>query len=129
MTSTFGEDYSSFDYSKFLLFILPPLDHINTSPIGDDLWFESEDTKKMVVAGMKRSIGNLFKKGGWEGDGEIRRILVPPFLEDLGDISGISLYFVKQSNNGTGFLVVPPYAKNIIMLLRANKDLVEYEHS
>jgi hypothetical protein len=46
-----------------------------------------------------------FKKAGWEGDGRLGFIWLPPFLfEDNTDTWGVCLWHVKQSNNGTSWL-------------------------
>lgn len=45
-----------------------------------------------------------FRRAGWEGDGELRLIWLPPFLFVNGDSYGIMLWHVKQQNNGTSFL-------------------------
>lgn len=50
-------------------------------------------------------IKNLFKNNGWEGDGEIEIIWLPPFI-DFGqeDTLGNYLWHVKQQNNGISFV-------------------------
>lgn len=50
-------------------------------------------------------IKNLFKNNGWEGDGEIEIIWLPPFI-DFGqeDTWGNYLWHVKQQNNGISFV-------------------------
>jgi hypothetical protein len=51
-----------------------------------------------------------FRKSGWEGDGEIGLIWLPPFLynpapdEDPGQLFGTLVWHVKQYNNGISFL-------------------------
>lgn len=42
-------------------------------------------------------------KIGWEGDGKFGIIWIPPFLMPVYD-TGIYLWHVKQSNNGTSFI-------------------------
>ena len=45
---------------------------------------------------------------GWEGDGTVRILWLPPFIEPAyEDGWGIPVWFVKQSNNGTAFLASP----------------------
>ena len=50
-------------------------------------------------------IGEKFKSYGWEGDGSIGIIWLPPFV-DIGmeDTYGTYIWHVKQSNNGISFL-------------------------
>lgn len=48
------------------------------------------------------------KAGGWEGDGEIRILWIPPFIgAGAEDTWGVATWFVKQSNNGTSFIASP----------------------
>lgn len=50
-------------------------------------------------------VGDRFKKFGWEGDGSIGIIWIPPFV-DIGfeDTHGTYIWHVKQDNDGTSFL-------------------------
>lgn len=50
-------------------------------------------------------IKELFLSKGWEGDGEIGLIWLPPFV-DVGveDTYGNYIWHVKQRNNGTSWL-------------------------
>ncbi|MEZ0175554.1 MAG: toll/interleukin-1 receptor domain-containing protein [Candidatus Reddybacter sp.] len=56
-------------------------------------------------------IKNVKKKlsdDGWEGDGEIQILWVPPFVgAGVEDTWGFAIWFVKQSNNGTAFMASP----------------------
>lgn len=45
-----------------------------------------------------------FIEAGWEGDGEIGAIWIPPFMFTGGETWGAFLWHVKQSNNGTSWL-------------------------
>lgn len=49
-------------------------------------------------------VKNAFLKNGWEGDGEIGLIWIPPFIENTGDTFGSYVWHVKQNNNGISFL-------------------------
>ena len=52
-----------------------------------------------------KAVAELFKKHGWEGDGEIKLIWLPPFLDEAHDPNfGEYIWHVKQNNNGTSFL-------------------------
>lgn len=53
-------------------------------------------------------ISTLFKRHGWEGDGNIRLLWFPPFL-DIGveDTWGTVVWFAKQFNNGQVFIASP----------------------
>lgn len=51
-------------------------------------------------------VAQQFKKNGWEGDGDIGLIWLPPFVEtgELEDTFGSYLWYVKQNNNGISFI-------------------------
>jgi hypothetical protein len=49
----------------------------------------------------------LFTDAGWEGDGDIECIFVPPCLFGGEDGWCGIIYHVKQSNNGTSWLAIP----------------------
>jgi hypothetical protein len=50
------------------------------------------------------SIASLFRNEGWEGDGKIGLIWIPPFIMDDRGTAGVFVWFVKQGNNGTAFI-------------------------
>lgn len=59
---------------------------------------------------LRIELANLFRLAGWEGDGTIECFFVPPCFSshgDDGDTSCITIYHVKQSNNGTSWLAIP----------------------
>jgi hypothetical protein len=45
-----------------------------------------------------------FRSAGWEGDGEICAVWLPPFVSSDLDSSGEVVWMVKQSNKGISFL-------------------------
>lgn len=46
----------------------------------------------------------LLKKTGWEGDGTLELLWLPPFIGvGVGDTYGVVCFHVKQSNNGTSW--------------------------
>jgi hypothetical protein len=50
-------------------------------------------------------IGERFKEHGWEGDGSLGIIWLPPFVEmGIEDTWGTYIWHVKQNNNGISFL-------------------------
>lgn len=66
---------------------------------------QNKEATEKTVGEVKK----LFLKNGWEGDGEIGVIWIPPFV-DIGhfeDTWGSYLWHVKQSNNGTSFIASP----------------------
>lgn len=46
----------------------------------------------------------VWEKAGWEGDGEVRMVWIPPFCIKGYNTFGIFVYHVKQRNNGTSFI-------------------------
>ena len=65
-----------------------------------DVCGDSDETRDMI-----KNVKELFKKNGWEGDGEIKLIWLPPFLDEADDPNfGEYIWHVKQSNNGISFL-------------------------
>ncbi len=55
-----------------------------------------------------KKVKERFRLEGWEGDGVIRLMWLPPFIgAGVEDTWGVGVWFVKQSNNGTSFIVSP----------------------
>lgn len=52
---------------------------------------------------LEPDIAVLFRANGWEGDGNIGIVWVPPFVGSWGS-RGLLVWFVKQFNNGTSFI-------------------------
>jgi len=56
------------------------------------------------------SAKELFLEAGWEGDGEIRLLWLPPFVFPLSlrvSPQGVTVWHVKQDNDGVSFLISP----------------------
>lgn len=54
---------------------------------------------------LTRGVATLFEQHGWEGDGDVCLLWLPPFvLADPDNTWGIAVWHVKQSNNGTSWL-------------------------
>jgi hypothetical protein len=56
---------------------------------------------------LRSELEAFFTDAGWEGDGEIGCIFVPPCLFGGKDGWCDIIYHVKQSNNGTSWLAIP----------------------
>ena len=56
---------------------------------------------------LRFELAALFLSAGWEGDGEIGCIFVPPCLIGIDDGWCRIIYHVKQNNNGTSWLAIP----------------------
>jgi hypothetical protein len=46
-------------------------------------------------------------KSGWEGDGEIEFVLLPPYIFDEDEVAWQPVFHVKQENNGTSYVASP----------------------
>ena len=76
-------------------------------------------------------VKGVFKKSGWEGDGDIGLIWIPPFFyipasDNYSETSyGTYIWHVKQHNNGTSFIGFYPdglkyIAKGSLLALQNN---------
>ena len=70
---------------------------------------EYDNFEKTVDADLFiQNIAELFTRAGWEGDGNIGLIWIPPFLGGgCGGTSGFYLWHVKQSKDGTSWIASP----------------------
>ncbi|MFJ6024261.1 hypothetical protein ACIQC9_06660 [Brevundimonas sp. NPDC092305] len=66
------------------------------------------------------AVTDRFKRAGWEGDGDIQIMWLPPFILS-GDTYGSYHWVVKQSNNGTAF-ITGKEALPFPMLLEQNRS-------
>ncbi len=93
-TQKYIESYYVYVYTFLddLSFVRNPFEH-----------FQYEDEYRIKDA--IHLVSKKFKEHGWEGDGEIGIIWLPPFV-DLGvhDTYGTYIWHVKQRNNGISFL-------------------------
>lgn len=61
-------------------------------------------SKEEVIKEMEE-VEELFTSVGWEGDGELKIMWMPPFLQGgTEDNFGDFVYFIKQENNGSTFV-------------------------
>lgn len=60
-----------------------------------------EDSEYELIA---EKVCKAFYDAGWEGDGDLGLIWLPPFLFENGDTFGEYVWHVKQDNNGISFL-------------------------
>jgi hypothetical protein len=53
----------------------------------------------------------LFLESGWDGDGEIALMWIPPFMlpydSTKNDFNGVVIWHVKQMENGTSWILTP----------------------
>lgn len=85
--------------------------HVYAYTFLDDLSYIKDpydqfaDEERYEIDDAVRLVGERFKEYGWEGDGRIGVIWLPPFV-DIGieDTWGTYIWHVKQRNNGVSFL-------------------------
>lgn len=70
------------------------------------------------------AVKQLFLANGWEGDGEIGVIWIPPFIGIDEDTYGFALWHVKQLNNGTSWLASPKKLPFKSLEAQNNKDSI-----
>ncbi|MEP6725557.1 MAG: hypothetical protein ABJC98_07065 [Bacteroidota bacterium] len=95
--------YPPEELRKFVVFTYEWIDNLNfTLPAA---LFVSNADEYIQVAKER------FLAAGWDGDGDIALMWVPPFMcrdFKMGDLSmGITMWHVKQTEDGTSFLLSP----------------------
>jgi hypothetical protein len=73
----------------------------------------SQSSSKEFDRHLEEVIKPLFRKAGWEGDGEIQMTWIPPFCTSYYMTSGFFVYHVKQRNNGTSYIYSPHELESI----------------
>jgi len=68
----------------------------------------SDQFVELLTTELRHRLSTLFGKAGWEGDGDIECVFVPPFFVPDGYSNCETIFHVKQSNNGTSFVAMPP---------------------
>jgi len=72
--------------------------------------FDAKDILARAKNGSEvvRKVKERLLKEGWEGDGELELLWLPPFLDaGVQDTYGVCIWHVKQGNNGTSWLASP----------------------
>ena len=83
-----------------------PLSEVDLYP---DVVYSSSD-EYMTDDIFKSELHNLFLSAGWEGDGEIQCIFIPPcFIFGVEDGCCRIIFHVKQKNNGISWLAIPKW--------------------
>lgn len=97
----------------------------------DDLQFikapedASTDEDPDRISDVVEAVRRKFLEVGWEGDGEIGILWLPPFVEaGVEDTWGTYVWHVKQSNNGISFLA-SPYPLEFPRLAEQNRAFEE----
>jgi hypothetical protein len=88
---------------QFLVYHYEHIDDLAYMPRATDV-LGHFPTYEATVA----QVGKALEEAGWEGDGELRLLWLPPFLgAGMEDTYGVGIWFIKQKNNGTSWLVSP----------------------
>lgn len=69
---------------------LRPIDHEGEQSSFDDAFIET--------------LSSTLKQCGWEGDGKLGGMMVPPFLTTRSITNWFPVFHVKQSNNGLSWI-------------------------
>jgi len=71
----------------------------------DTLLSDGMEKSSEEIAEIKAAVENRFKEAGWEGDGQLGLMWIPPFFIPGDETTwGTYIWHVKQSNNGTSFI-------------------------
>jgi len=83
------------------------IDNLNFTIRPEDCLANAEDYINIVK--------EMFLKAGWDGDGEIELMWIPPFMfheERKEEFTvGVTIWHVKQLEDGTSWLLFPPSVK------------------
>lgn len=64
-----------------------------------------EDVEKEALSpDFIEKLASALKEFGWEGDGALEAMMVPPFFTAGGDNYWFPVFHVKQENNGTSWI-------------------------
>ena len=87
----------------------------------------TEDRKQLDLD-VKRVKEVLFE-AGWQGDGELKLVWIPPFCLPHGHNVGEYVYHVKQATNGTSYIysrVELEYAKDFEVVPEKSNSTSKY---
>ncbi|WDF57894.1 hypothetical protein PQ462_14320 [Flavobacterium sp. KACC 22758] len=95
--------YKPEELKTFKLYVYEWIDNLNFT-FDPNHFLPNADEYKKIAA-------NLFKNAGWEGDGDIELIWIPPFVYSEYGFKEIALGFivwhVKQEEDGISWLLSP----------------------
>lgn len=96
--------------SQFYVYEYHFLDFLGFLPSAREVFGSLDEYEAIVDA-----VSARLSMAGWEGDGQIRLLWLPPFVgAGVEDTWGLVVWVVKQSNNGTSWIASPvqlPFAR------------------
>lgn len=112
-----NEDYFTIHIPKKLLVLQYHfIDYLGARLDPCEVFGNSPKTQNVIT-----KVKEMFKENGWEGDGDIKLIWIPPFLDQAKDeYNGDFIWHVKQDNNGTSFLGFPETIQSARLLDQNN---------
>lgn len=101
-----GEEIISPDeISQYLVYQYHHIDFLDFMPNAETYLSHFKPDKREKIL---HEVKERFRREGWEGDGALQILWLPPFLgAGVEDTFGVVVWFVKQSNNGTAFMASP----------------------
>lgn len=99
-----GEEISNPSiFSDYQVYTYEHIDILSYMPSADVVLQHSTIRDEIIEEAKKK-----LRKNGWDGDGELKIMWIPPFIgAGAEDSYGIGVWFVKQLNNGTSFIMSP----------------------
>ena len=97
-------------FSEYHVYTYEHIDVLEYMPSAEAVLQGTPNADNILTAARQK-----LKDAGWEGDGELKILWIPPFVgAGMEDTWGVATWFVKQSNNGTSFIMSPvplPFAR------------------
>lgn len=91
------------DIEKYAVYQYHHIDDLSFMLDAEEVLRRNENREKILSRVRER-----FRHAGWEGDGRLQILWLPPFLgAGVEDTYGVVVWHVKQSNNGTSWLASP----------------------
>src|SRR5215813_6796887 len=74
------------------------------TPLQTFRYLDHDYEKQALDEGLTDSLVVALKECGWEGDGDLEAMMVPPFFTDTAFTNWFPIFHVKQENNGTSWI-------------------------
>lgn len=104
-----NETYDVSGYYAYHYTFLDDLNFIRDPKEIAELWRRTSPfTRLEDPEGWAKAVSNRLLKEGWEGDGRLGLLWIPPFADTgIEDTHGTYVWHVKQRNNGVSWLLSP----------------------